>query len=109
LINLPCVVTKLWRVDFPKEKIEQALKKSLKNLGLDYADMYLVHFIVPLFDYTQDPPEPLSPSLEEMWKVFEGFVDDGLTKHIGVSNSTVWLCTTCWRTAESDQQTTKLR
>jgi len=46
------IVTKLWREDYAIDKIENAIKKSLEKLQLDYIDLYLVHWTVPVFDYT---------------------------------------------------------
>lgn len=42
------VTTKLWLTYFKKEKVAQAIETSLKNLQLDYVDLYLVHWPVAL-------------------------------------------------------------
>lgn len=85
------IVTKIWRDDYQMDKIEPALKGSLERLGLEYVDLYLVHWTIPVFDYSGPIARPITASLEKMWPVFEDFVDRGLTKHIGVSNCTVSL------------------
>jgi diketogulonate reductase-like aldo/keto reductase len=65
------VTTKL----FPFEALwaERAFEKSLGRLGLDYVDLYLVHF----------PPPTV---LLSTWKKMESLVTKGLAKSIGVSN-----------------------
>ena len=89
------VVTKLPNIAMQAGKVEKYLKKSLKALGLDYIDLYLVHGpfgvverserdVLPmengrvLFDYSTD--------LIAIWKDMEKMVSLGLTKSIGVSN-----------------------
>jgi len=75
-------------------------KKQLGLWGLDYFDLFLVHFPISL-QYV-DPAERYPPEwwdaskkvvtlgntpLNETWKEMEALVDDGLAKNIGVSNS----------------------
>lgn len=38
------VTTKLWNDDVRSGNTREALKKSLENLGLDYVDLYLIHW-----------------------------------------------------------------
>lgn len=73
------------------------MKRQLKDLGLDYVDLYIVHFPVAL--KYQDPDrktldwddenggvsESKAP-LHETWAAMESLKDKGLTKSIGVSN-----------------------
>jgi len=67
------ISTKVYQVDMkdPQEPLEM----SLKNLDLDYVDLYLMHW-------------PLAERLD-LWKKFEEFQAQGLCKNIGVSNFTV--------------------
>ncbi|HTR18753.1 MAG TPA: aldo/keto reductase [Candidatus Paceibacterota bacterium] len=67
------VTTKLWPDDFADP--EAALALSLSKLGLDYVDIYLVHW-----------PQGMKPSV---WKALERFVQDGRAKTIGVSNFSI--------------------
>ena len=80
------IVTKLWRDDYNDPA--PALQASLDRLGLEYVDLYLIHWTFPKFDYESNPPKALTPSLEKIWEVMETLVDAGKTKHIGVSNAT---------------------
>lgn len=77
------------------KRVEYFLKKSLKDLKLDYVDLYLIHSPIG-YQYVND--EELTPmkdgnllldmttDLEALWKEMEAQVDAGLTKSIGVSN-----------------------
>lgn len=42
------VTTKLWQTFFRKEKVREGFDASLKALGLDYVDLFLFHWPVPL-------------------------------------------------------------
>lgn len=67
------ITTKLWPSDFDEHR--QALEASLERLGLDYLDLYLVHW--PGHD----------PELRrQAWQSLEEAKADSLVKHIGVSN-----------------------
>lgn len=89
------VVTKLWNIYHDPKHVEMACRKSLKNLGLDYIDQYLMHTPLGL-EYRE--PEDLFPKDAEgklcfsdddyldTWKAMENLVDLGLVKSIGVSN-----------------------
>ncbi|CRK95493.1 CLUMA_CG008962, isoform A [Clunio marinus] len=89
------VVTKLWNIHHDPIHVEAACRKSLKNLGLDYIDLYLIHTPMGL-EYRE--PEELLPKDKDgnlafsdvdyldTWKAMEKLVDLGLVKSIGVSN-----------------------
>lgn len=55
-------------------EIKQAIRGSLGRLGLDHVDLYQIHW--PVADM----------SIEETWGSMVELVDEGLTRHIGVSN-----------------------
>ena len=66
---------------------ETQIKKSLTNLGLTYIDLYLDHW--PLFiQYKNGEPTKKAP-LHVTWRKMESFVEQGLTRSIGVSNYNV--------------------
>lgn len=66
------LVTKLWNDDHGYEKTIEAFNKSLKNLQVDYIDLYLVHW-----------PNELNA---ETWRAFEHLYEIGKVKAIGVCN-----------------------
>jgi 2,5-diketo-D-gluconate reductase A len=66
------VTTKLWIQDVGEGNARRAFEASLKRLGLDYVDLYLIH--QPLGDYYRS------------WREMQELNRDGLTKAIGVSN-----------------------
>ena len=69
------ITTKLGNPDHKSGQVEEAMQLSLKKLGLDYVDLYLIHW-----------PMPDNGMFIPAWKTFEGFKADGRAKAIGVSN-----------------------
>ncbi|KAI9275436.1 xylose reductase [Phascolomyces articulosus] len=97
------VVTKLWNTFHSKDHVRAAFEKQRKDLGLEYIDLYLIHFPVPLKYVAPDQAYPpgwypvsgpqkiefeCSP-MYECWGAMEKLVDDGLTRNIGISNFNV--------------------
>jgi diketogulonate reductase-like aldo/keto reductase len=88
------VTTKLWNNNHRPERVEPALKASLHRLGLDAADLYLVH--TPFAFQPGDDQDPRHPdgdviyddgvTLEETWAAMETLVDEGLSGAIGLSD-----------------------
>jgi len=99
------VTSKLWNTFHAPEHVEAACRKSLEDLGLEYLDLYLIHFPISLkfvpFDKRYPPEWLYDPSAEdkkmefanvpvqETWRAMEQLVEKGLVKSIGVSN---WNC-----------------
>lgn len=91
------VTSKLWCTTNTPKRVQQAVEISLKNLGLEYLDLYLVHWPVvsTLGDATDPPPyrseELLKPSrrIEATWRAMEGLLEKGLVRAIGLSNFSV--------------------
>ncbi len=86
------ITSKLWNNAHKKEDAKPAIEKTLKDLKLDYLDLYLVHWPVAFkagVGFPENENDYLSlteASLEETWKVMQDLQADGLSKHIGVSN-----------------------
>ncbi|KAG1200473.1 hypothetical protein G6F35_012368 [Rhizopus arrhizus] len=93
------IVTKLWNTFHNKKNVRPACERQLKDWGLDYFDLYLVHFPIPLayVDPSQNyPPEWFkgnstaieieSSPMHECWAEMERLVNDGLSRNIGVCN-----------------------
>ena len=86
------ITSKLWNNFHSPEQVEPAIRQSLKDLQLDYLDLYLIHW--PLaFKKEHAQTSDDQYSLDEMplsatWKAMEGIKEMGLAKHIGVSNFT---------------------
>mmetsp|Transcript_43697 Transcript_43697/g.103152 ORF Transcript_43697/g.103152 Transcript_43697/m.103152 type:complete len:313 (+) Transcript_43697:63-1001(+) len=79
------VTSKLWNNSkMSNEMVEEGCRATLKNLGLEYLDLYLVHW--PVVTQTNGEGAELKPSLAENWAAMELLVEKGLVKSIGVSN-----------------------
>ncbi|KAF2305717.1 hypothetical protein GH714_007755 [Hevea brasiliensis] len=85
------VTSKLFSSNAHSHLVLPALQETLKNLGLEYLDLYLIHFPVSLKPEAQfpfKPDETLVMDFESVWKAMEECQNLGLTKSIGVSNFT---------------------
>jgi diketogulonate reductase-like aldo/keto reductase len=75
--GIPCeeifITTKLWHSDQGYEPTLKACEESLNKLGLDYVDLYLMHW-------------PVENLRLESWKAMEKLLQDGKCRAIGVSN-----------------------
>jgi len=86
------ITSKLWNNSHGSENVVPAIKKTLKDLQIDYLDLWLIHWPIALKNDISFPKKPSDYlSLEEMplsdtWKGMEMAVEQGLTRHIGVSN-----------------------
>ena len=96
------VTSKLWNTYHHPDHVRPACERSLSDLGLDYLDLYLIHFPIALrhVDFaTRYPPEwlydPTLPEprmetaavpLAETWRAMERLVEQGLVRRIGVCN-----------------------
>ncbi|XP_072510315.1 prostaglandin-E(2) 9-reductase-like [Notamacropus eugenii] len=75
------------------ELVRPALEETLKNLQLDYLDLYIIHFPVSLKPGKENMPTDEnnkfivdSVDLRDTWEAMEKCKDVGLVKSIGVSN-----------------------
>src|SRR3984893_11239231 len=88
------VTTKLWNNNHRPERVKPALQASLHRLGLDVADLYLVH--TPFAFQPGDDQDPRHPdgaviyddgvTLNATWAAMEALVDEGLSRAIGLSD-----------------------
>ena len=80
------ITTKLSKYEMTNP--ESCIKKSLKNLDMDYIDLYLIHW-PKFFDYDKKGNKINLVPLHKIWPIMESFVEKGYTKYIGVSNFNV--------------------
>eukprot|EP00058_Branchiostoma_floridae_P008366 XP_002593854.1 hypothetical protein BRAFLDRAFT_75685 [Branchiostoma floridae] len=87
------VTSKLWNTRHHPDDVLPACQRSLTDLGLDYLDLYLMHFpvayargdnLLPYDDKGQ--ASTMDIHFMDTWKAMEKLVDAGLVKAIGVSN-----------------------
>jgi len=69
------ITTKVWNSDQGYENTLKAFEASLQRLGLDYVDLYLIHWPTPKYD-----------QYVETYKALEKLYKDGRVRAIGVSN-----------------------
>jgi 2,5-diketo-D-gluconate reductase A len=69
------VTTKLWNSQQGHESTLEAFEKSLERLGLEYVDLYLIHW-----------PVPTEGRALDTWRAFEQIYEEGGSRTIGVSN-----------------------
>ncbi|MBT2691874.1 aldo/keto reductase [Bacillus sp. ISL-55] len=67
------ITTKVWNSDQGYESTLEAFETSMKKLGLEYLDLYLIHW-------------PVAGKYKETWKALEKLYKDGRVRAIGVSN-----------------------
>jgi D-xylose reductase len=98
------ITSKLWNTYHAPEHVEPAIRRTLSDLGLEYLDLYLIHFPISLrfvpFEERYPPewlfdPEAESPRMEfedvpiaSTWAAMEGLWEAGLTRDLGVCNMT---------------------
>ena len=96
------VTSKLWNTYHAADHVRIACERSLEDLGLDYLDLYLIHFpiaqrFVP-FEKSYTPgwlfdPDAKNPTIEEArvpvsetWQAMEELAKSGLVRNIGICN-----------------------
>lgn len=67
------VTTKLWNEDIANNNSQKAFETSLRTLGLDYVDLYLVHW-------------PIKDKYVSVWSEMEKIVQSGKARAVGVCN-----------------------
>ena len=98
------ITSKLWNTYHAPEHVEPAIRRTLSDLGVEYLDLYLIHFpislrFVPfeeryppewLFDPDASPTgmEFVDVPIARTWSAMEDLADAGLTRNLGVCNMT---------------------
>jgi D-xylose reductase len=96
------ITSKLWNTNHARQHVREACEKSLRDLKLDYLDLYLIHFPIALeyvppakrypagwfFDPEAANPrmKPARVPISETWGAMEELLAAGVVKNIGVSN-----------------------
>jgi D-xylose reductase len=96
------ITSKLWNTYHAREHVRPAVERSLRDLQLDYLDLYLIHFPIAQeyvsFDVRYPPewffdPNSKTPRihfakipLHETWAAMEDLVRSGLVRNIGICN-----------------------
>ncbi|KAK3415009.1 hypothetical protein EUGRSUZ_H00584 [Eucalyptus grandis] len=83
------ITTKLWCTDAHPGLVLPALKKSLRKLGLEYVDLYLIHWPVRVKEGLEGynfKGQMLPFDIKGTWEAMEECSKLGLAKSIGVSN-----------------------
>ena len=91
------ITSKLWNDKHGEKDVIPSCEKSLKDLQLDYLDLYLVHWPFPNYhapgvDVSSRDPHARPYIHEEYmatWRQMEKLVERGLVRHIGTSNMTI--------------------
>ncbi len=91
------ITSKLWNDKHAEEDVIPACRQTLKDLQLEYLDLYLVHWPFPNHhapgvDVNSRDPHAI-PYIHEnymkTWRQMEKLVEMGLVRHIGTSNMTI--------------------
>lgn len=91
------ITSKLWNDKHDENDVIPACERSLKDLQLDYLDLYLIHWPFPNYhapgvDVSSRDPHAkpyIHENFMKTWWQLEKLVDMGLVRHIGTSNMTI--------------------
>lgn len=94
------ITTKVWNHLHEPDEVKWSLNNSLKNFGLDYVDLFLVHWPIAAERDDQYMPKlgadgkyiikkELTENPEPTWRAMEELYAEGKAKAIGVSNWTI--------------------
>lgn len=91
------ITSKVWNDRHGEGQVLESCRKSLEDLGLEYLDLYFVHWPFPNYHAPGCSGDSRNPdsrpfSTEEFmtaWRQCEELADQGLVRHIGMSNMTI--------------------
>lgn len=75
------IASKMWKDEMGYEAAKEAFAKSLERLGMDYLDLYLIHWPQPSTDH-----KDWKQIDAETWRALEELYEEGKVKAIGLSN-----------------------
>ncbi|KAF4151199.1 hypothetical protein CNMCM6936_004509 [Aspergillus lentulus] len=91
------ITSKLWNTHHEPEHVEEALEQTLRDLQIDYLNLYLIHWPVS-FRYSTTTIQPVNAEtglvdvidvpIKDTWAAMEKLVEKGKVRSIGVSNFT---------------------
>ncbi|PGH14210.1 NAD(P)H-dependent D-xylose reductase xyl1 [Helicocarpus griseus UAMH5409] len=98
------IVSKLWQTFHDPEQVEPIARKQLADWGIDYFDLYIVHFPLALkyvdpavryppgwFDDGKSSIVISNTTIQQTWGAMEELVDKKLARSIGISNFNIQL------------------
>ena len=92
------LVSKLWNTYHDHSVVEPICRKQLKDWGIDYFDLYIMHFPISLkyvdpseryppgFTYDGKNVIPGTATIQETWTAMETLQQKGLARSLGISN-----------------------
>lgn len=74
------LTSKVWKTELGYDKTMASFEASLKDLGVNYLDLFLIHWPLPF------PGADWKPLVSESWKALEQLYEEGAVRAIGVCN-----------------------